>query len=43
MACDHFYKGHKLSEKDLDDFLLGNGKMIVDKYGDTVFDQLSPR
>ena len=43
MACDHFYKGHKLSEKDLDDFLLGNGKMIVDKYGDTVFNQLSPR
>lgn len=41
MNCNFFYKGYKLSEKELDDFLLGYGKETLDKYGDTVFKQLT--
>lgn len=41
MACDYLYKGIRLTESELDDFLLGNGKKILDKYGDTVFNELS--
>lgn len=41
MACNYFYKGFQFTESELDDFLLGNGKEVLDKYGDTVFRELS--
>lgn len=43
MACKYFYKGFEFTENELNDFLLGNGKKVLDKYGDTVFNALTKK
>jgi len=40
MNCKHYYKNILFnSEIELDDFLLSGGDKLLDKYGDTVFQE----